>query len=192
MSLAFRCNTNHDLNRRSLPDADTRRRISSFRGCSVSEFVNNHRSLQQVLCLLICVCAWRGPVPVLHDHDAVRGSELQIRHAQAFHNGQRVDEIIGLHWHLGFPEDITGEKCPPRDEAAPELSLFASTAAVSSCEISAAASLQLKLNVLTAPYVVSESDEASSSSRGLSARCAFLQTLLSELPLSAVTGVCVV
>ncbi len=156
----------------------------------MSEFVNKHRTLQQVLCLLICVCAWRGPVPVLHDHDAVRGSELQTRHAQAFHNGQRVDEIVGLHWHLGFPEDVTGEKCPARDEAVPEQTLFACATASNSFEMTAAASLQLELNALTAPYVVSVSDEASLSPRVLSAPCAFLQTLLSELPLSAVTGVC--
>ena len=158
----------------------------------MSEFVNKHRTLQQVFCLLICVCAWRGPVPVLHDHDAVRGSELQTRHAQAFHNGQRVDEISGLHWHLGFPEDVTGEKCPTRDEVAPELPLFACAAAAGSFEIPAADSLQLELNALTAWSVVRVNDEASLSSRGFNAPCAFLQTLLSKRPLSAVTGVCLV
>ena len=158
----------------------------------MSEFVNKHRTLQQVLCLLICVCAWRGPVPVLHHHDAVRGSDLQNRHAQAFHNGQRFDEIIGLHWHLGFPEDVTGEKCPARDEAVPELTLFACATVSNSFESTAAASLQLELNVQSAPCVVRIRAGAPLPSRGLNAPCAFLQTLLSELPLSAVTGVCLV
>lgn len=157
----------------------------------MSDFVNKHRTLQQVLCLLICVCAWRGPVPVLHDHDAVMSSEMQTRHAQAFHNGQRIDEIVGLHWHLGFPEDVTGEKCPARDEATPELPLFA-CAAASLYEISAAAAVQLEMNASSALCVVSAGAEASFSSRGLSEPCAFLQTWLSELPLSAVTGVCLV
>ena len=156
----------------------------------MSDFVNKHRTLEQALCLLICVCAWRGPVPVLHDHDGVRNSELQIRHAQAFHNGQRIDEIVGLHWHLGFPEDVTGEKCPARDDATPELPLFACATAANSCEVSAAASLQLELNASNASYVVSA--EASVPSRGANEPCAFLQTLLSELPLSTVTGVCLV
>ena len=154
----------------------------------MSEFVNKHRTLQQVLCLLICVCAWRGPVPVLHDHDAVRGSELQTRHAQAFHNGQRVDEIVGLHWHLGFPEDVTGEKCPARDEAVPELTLFACATASNSFELTAVASLQLEFKALSASYLVSA--EASLASRRADEPCAFLQPLLNELPLSAVTGVC--
>lgn len=158
----------------------------------MSEFVNKHRTLQQVLCLLICVCAWRGPVPVLHDHDAVKGAELQTRHAQEFHNGQQVVEIIGLHWHLGFPEDVTGEKCPSRDEITPELPLFACAAAAGSCEITAAASLQLELNALTAPCFVCINDEGLLPSRGFNTPCAFLETLLSELPLSAVTGVCLV
>ncbi len=158
----------------------------------MSEFVNNHRTFQQVLCLLICVCAWRGPVPVLHDHDAVKSSELQTRHAQAFHGGQPINEINGLHWHLGFPEDITGENCPARDEATPELPLFACTTAASSCEISAAASLLLEMNAFSATYDITASADASLSSRNASEPCAFLQTLLSELPLSAVTGVCLV
>ncbi len=63
----------------------------------MSEFVNNHRTLQQVVCLLICVCAWRGPVPVLHDHHAMTDLELQNRHTQTFHHGQELDEITGLH-----------------------------------------------------------------------------------------------
>jgi len=161
----------------------------------VSEFVNNHRTFQQVLCLLICVCAWRGPVPVLHDHDDVRSSELQIRHAETFHDNQQLDAIVGLHWHLGFPEDITGEKCPARDETTPELPLFACTTVASSCEVSAAASLQSELNALTAlsaTYGITVSADTSLSSRNANEPCAFLQTLLSELPLSAVTGVCLV
>jgi hypothetical protein len=156
----------------------------------VSEFVNNHRTFQQVLCLLICVCAWRGPVPVLHDHDAVRSSEQQIRHAQTFHDGHQLEAIVGLHWHLGFPEDITGEKCPARDEATPELPLFACTTAASSCEVSAAASLQL--TALSATYAITVSANTSLSSRNANEPCAFLETFLSELPLSAVTGVCLV
>ena len=158
----------------------------------MSEFVNNHRAFQQVLCLLICISAWRGPVPVLHDHDAVRSSELQIRHAQTFHDHQQLVEIVGLHWHLGFPEDITGEKCPARDEATPELPLFACTTAASSCEVSAAASLQAEWTALSATYGITVSADAPLSSRHANEPCAFLQTLLGELPLSAVTGVCLV
>lgn len=158
----------------------------------MSEFVNNHRTFQQVLCLLISFCAWRGPVPVLHDHDAVKSSESQTRHAQAFHDGQPIDEIDGLHWHLGFPEDITGENCPARDEATPELPLFACNTAASSCEISAAASLLLEMNALSATYDITASAFTAMLSRNVSEPCAFLQTLLSELPLSAVTGVCLV
>ncbi len=154
------------------------------------EFVNNHRTFQQVLCLVICVCAWRGPVPVLHDHDAVKSSELQTRHAQAFHNGQRIDETVGLHWHLGFPEDITGEKFPARDEATPETSLFACSSASSSGEITAKASLQLELNALSVTHSTAACAGKSLPSPAAGESCAFLQLLLSERPLSAVTGVC--
>jgi hypothetical protein len=90
MSLAFHGNTEHDLVSASgvpcdkLPTAD----LMSQRSAQCLNSSINHRTFQQVLCLLICVCAWRGPVPVLHDHDAVKSSELQTRHAQAFHDGQ--------------------------------------------------------------------------------------------------------
>lgn len=158
----------------------------------MSEFVNQHRTFQQVLCLLICVCAWRGPVPVLHDHDAVKNSELQTRHAQAFHDGQQIQSIVGLHWHMGFPEDVTGEECPARDEATAELPLFACASAANSDQITAATSLQLEFNALNAPQFILVEIDASLRSRSAGQPRAFLQTLLSELPLSAVTGVCLV
>ncbi len=156
------------------------------------EFVNNHRTLQQVVCLLICVCAWRGPVPVLHDHDALTDSGLQERHAQAFHDGQPIDEIVGLHWHLAFPEDLTGDQCPVRDEATSELSLFACASAALSFESSAAQTMQLILCAGTEHFV---SDVVILNRVPLPATTrprSFLQTLLSENPLSAVTGVCLV
>jgi len=160
----------------------------------VSEFVNNHRTLQQVICLLICVCAWRGPVPVLHDHHALTDSGLQERHAQAFHDGQPIDEIVGLHWHLAFPEDLTGDQCPVRDEATSELPLFACASAALSFGFSEAQTLQLNLRA-SGDYFVCDVvilNHVPLPAMATTAPRSFLQTLLSEIPLSAVTGVCLV
>jgi len=158
----------------------------------VSEFVNNHRTLQQVVCLLVCFCAWRGPVPVLHDHHALTGSGLQERHIEAFHDGQPIDEVVGLHWHLAFPEDLTDDQCPVRDEATPELPLFACASAALSCESSDVQTMQLILRACTEHFVsdvvILNHVPLPCTSRPRS----FLQTLLSEIVLSEVTGVCLV
>ena len=158
----------------------------------MSDFVNSHRTLQQVVCLLICVCAWRGPVPVLHDHHALTNSEMQNTHSQAFHAGQPIEEIVGLHWHLAFPEDLTGDQCPVRDEATSELPLFACASAALAFESCAAQTMQLTLRAGTEHCV---SDVVILNRVPLPATTgprSFLQTLLSENPLSAVTGVCLV
>lgn len=101
----------------------------------MSDFVNKHRSLQQAICLLVCVCAWRGPVPVLHDHAALSDLELQSRHSHVFHDGLQTEAVVGLHWHLAFPEDVTGEESPARDESTSDLPLFACASAVAYMEV---------------------------------------------------------
>ena len=158
----------------------------------MSEFVNNHRTLQQAVCLLICVCAWRGPVPVLHDHQALTDSGLQERHVQAFHEGQRIDEIVGMHWHLAFPEDVTGEQCPVRDEATSELSLFACASAVLTFASAETEAMLFTLRVSTEDFVSNVAILNDAPQQAGGEPRSFLQTLLSEIPLSALTGVCLV
>lgn len=150
----------------------------------MSEFVNNHRTLQQVVCLLICVCAWR--VPVLHDHHAMTDSELQSRHSQAFHDGRQIDEIVGLHWHIAFPEDITGDECPVRDEATSELPLFACAAAALSFECAEAQTLQLTLDACAEGFMSDVLILNNVPRPAVTEPCSFLQTLLDETPLTAV------
>ena len=164
--------------------------ISCIREDFGSEFVNNHRTLQQVISLLIC--AWRGPVPVLHDHHAMTSSELQNKHSQAFHEGEPIDEIVGLHWHLAFPEDLTGDQCPVRDEATSELRLFACASAALSFESSEAQTMQLTLRAAADRFVSDVMILKHVPQPATTAPRSFLQTLLSEIPLSAVTGVCLV
>ncbi len=159
----------------------------------MSEFVNNHKTLQQVVCLLICVCAWRGPVPVLHDHHALTtDSALQNRHSRAFHDGRQIDEIVGLHWHLAFPEDVTGDQYPVRDEATSELPLFACASAAVFFESAEAQAMQCALRVCTEDFRSAHVNPPEICSQRTTEPRSFLQTLLSEIPLSSVTGVCLV
>ena len=85
--------------------------------------------LHQVFCLLLCLSAWRGPVPVLHDHGWLGSSEQLNKHQQRFHDDGCCEICAGLHWHLAFPEDVTGRELPERDQTAPELAVFACAAA---------------------------------------------------------------
>ena len=131
-------------------------------------------------------------MPVLHDHQTMTESELQDRHAKSFHDGRKINEITGLHWHLGFPEDVTGEKCPLRDEATSELSLFACASAIASFDSHDTSALKLMLDASAGCFFSCITvPDAEHRSAGIELR-SFLQTILTEVPLSAVTGVCLV
>ena len=131
-------------------------------------------------------------MPVLHDHQALTASELQDRHAKSFHDGRQINEVVGLHWHLGFPEDVTGEKCPMQDEATSELSLFACAFATASFESHDTSALQLML-CASAAYFFSCVTIPDAEHRCVDIQPrSFLQTLLIDVPLSAVTGVCLI
>lgn len=158
----------------------------------VFEFANNHRSLQQIICLLVCVCAWRGPVPMVHDHESRANSQFQHEHSAVFHEGREFAEIVGMHWHLAFPVDITGEQSPARDEASPELPLFACASATQCCESATSLSMQLTLRGFDTELESFADIEGVASLPGVSQPQSFLQILLSELPLSTVTGVCLI
>lgn len=106
----------------------------------------------------------------------------------AFHDGQQVSKIVGMHWHLGFPEDVTGEKCPIRDEVTPDLSLFACASATAFFEPRDTSDLQLML-CASAEYFFSPDAVPGEEYRHPDGEP---RSLLTEVPLSAVTGVCLV
>ncbi|MCA9009368.1 MAG: hypothetical protein KDB01_06460 [Planctomycetaceae bacterium] len=153
----------------------------------MSDFVNQHRSVQQAICLLVCLCAWRGPVPVLHDHAALSDLALQSRHSQKFHDGLCVEAVIGLHWHLAFPEDITGEQCPGRDESPSELPLFACASAVACLEFANASAEYLGWQSAT---LGCELDFAVCDSGPRPVGQNSTRFKRADSPRSAVTGVC--
>ncbi len=145
-----------------------------------------------MICLLVCVCAWRGPVPMVHDHEILTNSAFQHEHSATFHEGREFTEIVGLHWHLAFPVDMTGEESPTRDQASPELPLFACASAAQCCESGTSLSNQLTLRAFDTELDSAADIEGVASLPDASHPQSFLQTLLSELPLSAVTGVCLI
>jgi hypothetical protein len=154
-----------------------------------SDRVISDKRMQRVFCLLLCVGAWRGPVPMLHDHQAMTNPGVRERHEQVFH-GSSCEECGGLHWHFAFPEDGNGPPLPISDEVAPELAVFACAAASQSME---------SRDPGTTVELLAFADEALPR-----AACAdglrkdqlkfrpksFLASLLCDVRLTAITGVC--
>lgn len=91
--------------------------------------------LQQVMCLLLCLAAWRGPMPVLHDHaTSSNGGQLQ-EHCLNFH-GECDADCHGLHFHFAMPRDVYGDSCPDSDETIPEITTFACATGTSTAPMS--------------------------------------------------------
>ncbi|MCA9054623.1 MAG: hypothetical protein KDA75_12350 [Planctomycetaceae bacterium] len=73
------------------------------------------RQRRRVLCLLLAICLWRGPVPLCHLHaDSAETSDLAgpslAWHLQWFHGGAFApSESLGWHWHFVVPGDSDGD-----------------------------------------------------------------------------------
>lgn len=147
--------------------------------------------LHQVICLLLCVSAWRGPIPVVHDHGWLNSSNLLDQHEQRFHCDDDGCFCSGLHWHLAFPEDVTGRELPERDRTAPELAVFA--CAVASLPSSDAA-IAMTVDCVAGLELCSDVDDThgTGSVSDQYRRHVSIDPLLSDVPLCAVTGVCLI
>lgn len=101
-----------------------------------------HIHLQRLVCVLLCICSWRGPVPILHHHDEFAGHrELREAHLLVFHESGGVREANGKqpdrdqpdgqqsdgdwHWHIIVPTSLPsdGQTDQQHDAAAKWLSL---------------------------------------------------------------------
>ena len=147
--------------------------------------------LHQVFCLLLCLSAWRGPIPVLHDHGWLGSSEQLNEHQQRFHDDSCCENCAGLHWHLAFPEDVTGQELPEREQTAPELAVFACAVASlpsidsandTLCTVNYGCELCFVVTDLHGPGSVADQYR----------RQAVLSSPLTDVPLCAVTGVCLI
>jgi hypothetical protein len=154
-------------------------------------FSQHHSMLHQVFCLLLCLSAWRGPVPVLHDHGWLGSSEQLDKHQQRFHDDGCCEVCAGLHWHLALPEDVTGRELPERSQTAPELAIFACAAASlpsddvaneAACTVDFGCELCRAVNDLHGPGSVTDQYR----------KHAVLSSPLTDVPLCAVTGVCLI
>ena len=147
--------------------------------------------LHQVFCLLLCLSAWRGPVPVLHDHGWLNSSEQLDKHQQRFHDDNLCEICAGLHWHLAFPEDVTGRELPEREHTAPELAVFA-CAAASLPSGDALNEIVLACDPNLCPCSLVADLHGLGSAIDEYRKNAVLCSPLTDVPLCAVTGVCLI
>ncbi|MFO0979478.1 MAG: hypothetical protein U0996_23940 [Planctomycetaceae bacterium] len=141
--------------------------------------------LHQVMCLLVCIAAWRGPMPVLHDHASAASSGQLQEHCQNFHGNGSAD-CCGLHFHFALPRDVYGDSCPDSDKTIPEITTFA--CAAGSCQLQVFAddlTHWVDPGAMTASIVQDRQDYREDSS-GHHLR-SFLSTLCISRPMSAVT-----
>ena len=73
------------------------------------------RQRRRLLCLLLALCLWRGPLPLCHLHaDSAESTGLAgpslTWHLQWFHPGTLSgSESFGWHWHFVLPGDADGD-----------------------------------------------------------------------------------
>ena len=100
----------------------------------LSTIAKDQSLLHRALCLLLCVTAWHGPVPVLHDHAGIMNPDVREQHQERFHAAGNEDSSTGWHWHFAFPQDVNGKSIPSPDHVAPELAAFACASASQAME----------------------------------------------------------
>jgi hypothetical protein len=75
----------------------------------------------RLVCLLICLAVWRGPLPWVHEHHGdglpALGEPAVADHLMAYHRGDMHARHMGWHVHLFFPDqpqspDHRGDRHP--------------------------------------------------------------------------------
>ena len=155
---------------------------------------SHHSILQQVLCLLLCLSAWRGPVPMIHHHDALTDPVLLERHEEKFHAdfcACNEHQCFGIHWHLGSAKELTGKTLFPEDQLPIDTAAFASLH-VSLTHHAESHVMAHSLNVVCDVWSTEDLRTQHARRPALDARQGFLMSMLSTSPLVCVTGVCIV
>lgn len=148
---------------------------------------------QQILCLLLCLSTWRGPVPMLHHHDAFQDSTQRERHEHHFHELE-CRHCSGLHWHFGNPKDVTGrEMLPGEDDHVPvDTASFASSSIILTQVLQSGLMFPLSDGMSSVIDSVGTIHRDPKTVKSLRTPGTFLASLLVDAPLVAVTGVCLV
>lgn len=151
-------------------------------------------ALRQMLCLLLCACSWRGPVPVMHHHDQMPSQPaVQQSHLAVFHSDADDTGSADWHWHFVLPQSLpTDLPDSPATRTVPEF-LSLACCFVMGGEL---------LNTATIPEFWKQAVVATEFPLVLNVRQAadrdpdrprsFLSSLSTAVPVVALTGVAVI
>jgi len=70
---------------------------------------SSHTSTRWLLCLLLCVISWNGPLPLLHVHEAYSDGSALRQHLNKFHSGSDLKVLPGVHWHFAYMDELRGD-----------------------------------------------------------------------------------
>ena len=155
---------------------------------------SKHTIMQQVLCLLLCMSAWRGPVPMFHHHDALTDPVLLEQHQHAYHGqccGCCHEGFTGIHWHFGFPKDLTGKTLLPEDQIPVDIAAFAS-ASVNGAQCTDSDLIASVAFHACGMLCATDFDSQRFNRSAIGERQNFLASMLTTAPLLSVTGVWIV
>ncbi len=151
------------------------------------------RLLQRVLCLLLCVCSWEGPVPILHTHESLRLLGLLNQHLSSHHCTSVSVDIWGIHWHFVPVRDIYGAFGPNGEPEADS-----SDVACFACVCAGLQTSQMQAIVASVPsaFVMAAGGQCSGTAHRrallMSVARSFLVTRIQGVSMQKITMACVV
>lgn len=143
---------------------------------------------RRIVCVVLCLLTWRGPVPVLHSHAAESPARLAAaRHLESYHlSADRAS--VGWHFHVMLWSDFT-EECPNEDKPRPPHELNIIRTCAHGGVVIPRETLDYGLCVRSVASVSTQLSNGDLSSNPRARPSSFLTSLLSIRPLSAVLGV---
>ncbi|MDX1930154.1 MAG: hypothetical protein SFV81_26740 [Pirellulaceae bacterium] len=149
---------------------------------------------------LLCVCVWRGPIPVVHDHSldiaALANNSHLAEHALAYHAdclGHAHDDDSGLHFHFMLLDHSSGALLPSGASLADSSCSGQADLGVADSLLRIEQQLRFDLDREITQSQIAQGDQLSFT-QGLrfssTADASFLQTQLSNAPALAVLCVC--
>lgn len=139
------------------------------------------------ICLLLCVTVWNGPVPVLHSHEVYSDqSSLQV-HIDEFHSGVKCSVSSEPHWHLVFVDELFHDlTAGETSHDCPVLPLQVVQASLGSSDFTACAEASDAWHWTQVECLRRGPQERADLPHS------FLSSLLCDVPLVAISGVCLI
>lgn len=101
--------------------------------------------MHSLVCIVLAICSWRGPVPVLHHHDQY-SAESRLQHLAVFHETS-ADCAGGCkewHWHIAIPGSTDSSEGTPSQQVPVDVCTLAFCVALDSSSLNSVLELPLQ------------------------------------------------